>query len=276
MKRQHKPLLFAAATGLTLVACSSTPKVEELDQARAVVQQVEASPDAGKYAVAELTSAHDAIREGDRLTKAKKSAEDVRQQAYLAQRYADTARQQIARGQAEAQAGKAEEERQRVLLQAREQEAAQARAQADEQAKNAAALQEQLRDLQARQTDRGLVLTLGDVLFDTGQATLKPGANSTVDRLGEFLQRSPERSVTIEGHTDSVGSDSYNQALSESRADAVKSALVSRGIPAQQIVAVGKGEAVPVASNDNAAGRQQNRRVEIIVSNPVAATAQPR
>jgi outer membrane protein OmpA-like peptidoglycan-associated protein len=124
--------------------------------------------------------------------------------------------------------------------------------------------------LQAKQTDRGLVLTLGDVLFDTGQATLKPGAMSTIQRLAEFLRESPERGVTIEGHTDSVGADSYNMLLSENRARSVSSALSGQGIPTDRIVAVGKGESTPVAGNDSAAGRQQNRRVEIIVSNPPA------
>jgi OmpA-OmpF porin, OOP family len=173
-----------------------------------------------------------------------------------------------------------------VILQAREQEAAAARAQAEQTAARAAAaaeaarrenemLAEQLRDLQAKQTDRGLVLTLGDVLFDTGKSTLKPGAVGTVDRLAEFLRKSPDRAVTIEGHTDSVGTDEYNLALSDARANSVKAALISRGVPPTQVIAMGKGEGMPVASNDNSAGRQQNRRVEIIIANPVEVAARP-
>ncbi|MEO8306666.1 MAG: OmpA family protein [Pseudomonadota bacterium] len=256
--------------------------------ARTAVQQVESSPDAGKYAAAEVTAAHEALNEADRLVEKKKPLKEIDQAAYLAKRHADVATEQIARGQAEQQTKEAEAARQKVVLQAREQEANAARSQAEtarsqaeaakqqaQQSADAAQrtiedMAQQLRDLQAKQTDRGLVLTLGDVLFDTGQATLKPGADSTMDRLAAFLTQAPDRSVVIEGHTDSMGSDSYNLTLSENRANAVKAALVRKGIQADRIVAVGKGEGVPVAGNDNAAGRQQNRRVEIIVSNPPA------
>jgi outer membrane protein OmpA-like peptidoglycan-associated protein len=287
-------LIVASAVALAMGACSSgPPRHDEVEAARTVVTEVEAHPDAGKYAAAEVQAAHEALLQADRLVEKNKSKQEISQAAYLAKRHADTAAEQIAKGQAEEKARAAEEERQRVLLQAREQEAAKARAQADaarqqaevekqradaerQQAqiaaenaqREAAELAAQLRDLQARQTDRGLVLTLGDVLFDSGQATLKPGAASTIDRLAAFLGRAPDRSVAIEGHTDSVGTESYNLSLSENRASAVKAALVAKGIPADRVITVGKGEGQPVASNDNSAGRQQNRRVEIIVSNP--------
>jgi outer membrane protein OmpA-like peptidoglycan-associated protein len=118
------------------------------------------------------------------------------------------------------------------------------------------------------------VLTLGDVLFDTGQATLKPGAATTVDRLAQFMRDYPERSVRIEGHTDSAGSDDTNQGLSERRAQAVREALLQRGLEAPRIGAVGYGEARPIADNETAAGRQQNRRVEIVVSDAAGAFAE--
>jgi outer membrane protein OmpA-like peptidoglycan-associated protein len=109
-------------------------------------------------------------------------------------------------------------------------------------------------------------LTLGDVLFDTGQAALKPGALTTVDRLAQFMGDYPERSVQIEGHTDAAGSEETNLELSERRAFAVRDALLARGIDAGRVNAVGYGEARPIANNDTAAGRQQNRRIEIVVS----------
>jgi outer membrane protein OmpA-like peptidoglycan-associated protein len=280
MKISNYNLAVALAVTAILVGCSSQPaQIDSLATARSAVQQVESSPDAGKYAAAEVTAAHEALKEAELLVEKKKPKSDIEQAAYLAKRHADVATEQIARGQAEQKTAEAEAARQKVVSQAREQEAVAAKQQADadkqraqlsaeDAQRNAASLEAQLRDLQAKQTDRGLVLTLGDVLFDSGQATLKPGAASTIDRLAAFLTQSPERSVAIEGHTDSMGSDSFNLSLSENRANSVKAALVAKGIQAQRIVAVGKGEGIPVASNDNSAGRQQNRRVEIIVSNP--------
>ena len=110
------------------------------------------------------------------------------------------------------------------------------------------------------------MLTLGDVLFDTGEATLKPGAATTIDRLAQFMRDYPERSVRIEGHTDAAGSEETNQSLSERRAQAVREALVARGLESARIDTLGLGEARPIAGNDTPGGRQQNRRVEIVVS----------
>jgi OmpA-OmpF porin, OOP family len=272
MNTRKSRLAVASAVAFAMLAFSAqAAKDDEVALARTAVQQVEASPDAGKYAAAEVTAAHEALLEAEKLAKQGKSKKAA-EAAYVAKRHADIASEQIARGQAEQKAVEAEAERQKVVLQAREQEAAAARAQAEAEKQSAqqknADLEAQLRDLQAKQTDRGLVLTLGDVLFDSGQATLKPGAASTIDRLAAFLDQSPDRSVAIEGHTDSMGSDAYNLSLSENRANSVKAALVAKGVRAERIVTVGKGEGVPVAGNDNSAGRQQNRRVEIIVSNP--------
>ena len=129
-------------------------------------------------------------------------------------------------------------------------------------------LQREIDALRARPTDKGLVLTLGDVLFTTGRADLKQGALADVDRLVAFLNKYPDRTVTIEGHTDSVGSAASNETLSHNRADAVQSYLMQRGIDASRIQTRGMGETVTVASNATPGGRQQNRRVEIIVSNP--------
>jgi len=301
MNIKKSPFAVAAAVAFALAACSSQPvQNDTLESARTAVQQVESSPDAGKYAAAEVAAAHEALIEADRLAAKNKKDKAIQEQAYVAQRHADIAGQQIAKGQAEAKTAAAEAERQKVTLQAREQEANTARAQAEasklqadaskQQAdsarlsaeaerlqaqtaaeaaqRNAADLEAKLKELQAKQTERGIVLTLGDVLFDSGQASLKPGAASTIDRLSNFLASQPDRSLIIEGHTDSMGSDSFNQQLSESRAESVKAALVAKGIASERIVAVGKGEAAPVAGNDTSAGRQQNRRVEIVISNP--------
>ena len=130
----------------------------------------------------------------------------------------------------------------------------------------ASELQRQLEILQAKPTDRGLVLTLGDTLFATGNAQIKSGATANLDRLGDFLNEYPNRTASIEGFTDSMGSEDSNQALSERRADSVKRYLVERGVQSQRLTSTGRGESAPVADNETTAGRQQNRRVEVVIS----------
>jgi outer membrane protein OmpA-like peptidoglycan-associated protein len=132
----------------------------------------------------------------------------------------------------------------------------------------------QLDLLQAKPADHGLVLTLGDVLFTSGRADLKPGAMGTLNQLVNFLAKYPDRSVAIHGYTDSLGSEEYNQGLSERRANSVKAYLAAQSIDSTRLSASGMGQSDPVAGNDSAAGRQQNRRVEVIISNPPAALTQ--
>jgi outer membrane protein OmpA-like peptidoglycan-associated protein len=123
-------------------------------------------------------------------------------------------------------------------------------------------------ELQVQQTDRGLVVTLGDILFDVDRAQLNPGGDLQVARLADALHQMPDRNVLIEGHTDSAGSDAYNDDLSQRRADAVEDLLIIQGIEPTRVVTRGYGERFPVTTNDTAAGRQQNRRVEVVILNP--------
>jgi outer membrane protein OmpA-like peptidoglycan-associated protein len=127
-------------------------------------------------------------------------------------------------------------------------------------------LAQELANLKARETNRGLVLTLGDVLFDVNQATLTPGAMNNLSTLVTFLKEHPDRHVTIEGYTDSAGSEAYNLELSQRRAEAVRNFLLQSGIEASRLTATGYGEASPIAPNTTAAGRLQNRRVEVVIS----------
>ena len=126
-------------------------------------------------------------------------------------------------------------------------------------------LEQELAELRARETERGLVLTLGDVLFETGQAKLTADAMRKLYPLVTLLKESPRRSIFIEGHTDSSGSESYNLNLSQQRAEVVRDFLISTGITPERITARGYGEESPVASNTNETGRRENRRVEVIV-----------
>jgi outer membrane protein OmpA-like peptidoglycan-associated protein len=150
-------------------------------------------------------------------------------------------------------------------------ESASARSDANAALLAASELQRQLEILQARPTDRGLVLTLGDTLFATGKAELKSGAAANLDRLTAFMTEYPQRTAAIEGFTDSMGSDEYNQDLSERRADAVKGYLVRQGVETSRLSSTGRGESSPVADNESAAGRQQNRRVEVVISQATSA-----
>ena len=296
----------AAVALLFLAGCSGLPdRVDSVEQARASIDTVSREPLAGRVAAEELTAAREALAAADEAFEERESLELIEHRAYVAQRYADISRELVEEAGAREEVQRSEAERNRLIAAAREREAdaaqraaaeasrevdlqarqieVQARA-ADEQARTAALaaeeqarstqaaeerarnLERELADLQARETDRGLVLTLGDVLFDTGQATLKPGAMTTIDRLAQFMGDYPERAVRIEGHTDAMGSDETNQQLSELRALAVRSELLARGVDAARITTVGYGEARPVASNDTSAGRQQNRRIEVVVA----------
>jgi outer membrane protein OmpA-like peptidoglycan-associated protein len=128
-------------------------------------------------------------------------------------------------------------------------------------------MQQELSKLvETRQTERGLIATLPGLFFDSGKAVLKPGARNTLSRVAEQLSAVNTAQIMIEGHTDSVGSDQLNQSLSEKRAAAVRSFLVSQGVPPSRIKTMGMGESAPVASNDTASGRQQNRRVELVIA----------
>src|SRR5262245_3167742 len=171
-----------------------------------------------------------------------------------------------ARATAQAQADEA-----RRLADERANEAALARQAADQAQRDREAAREELRQqlnliLETRETARGLIVNLSDVLFDVDRSTLKPGAREKLARIAGILATHPDLTIEIEGHTDSTGSDAYNQRLSERRAESVHAYLSQQGIGRAVVGTVGFGEERPVATNGTAAGRQMNRRVEIIVS----------
>ena len=263
MKRICSSIIAAAAVAV-LGACTTTPEtIAELETARAIVPQVENSPRAGVAAL-EIGEARKALDRANRLADKGGKTGEIEYEASLASKYAQIANEKILTAQARDELQKGEAERQAVLVSAREREAQRSSQQAQSAEERAKALERELADLKGKKTDRGVVVTLGDVLFDTGKATLKPGAYTTIDRLATVLKEDQARKVLVEGHTDSVGSDEYNQSLSERRAASVQAALFERGVEASQISTVGKGETTPVASNDDAGGRQQNRRVELV------------
>jgi outer membrane protein OmpA-like peptidoglycan-associated protein len=187
-------------------------------------------------------------------------AEQARREAEKAISEAEQARMAAAADAERAAIAKRQAEQATSAAEAESAKAAMAKAEADQ-------LMKELSELKAQQTERGIVLTIGDVLFATGKANLSPDANKSVAKLAEFLKKYQNRNVLIEGHTDSVGKDDYNLTLSQGRADSVKYKLVGDGIEAGRITTVGYGKKFPVASNDTMAGKAQNRRVEVIILN---------
>ncbi len=329
----------------SLVGCSvATPPT--LIEARNSYQQAEKNPNMSGNAAVALRDAEQTLNRAEREWQLNRDEAEAEHLAYLTKRQVDIAQGIAERNMAEKDIERLSEERQMVIIEAREREVsssrkeaqaraqqaeraekeAQARAQEAERAERARAaaqleakrsqeealarareteaaqkaaaqtraeaeaarkreleaaaksqeLEKQLAELQAKmkQTDRGLVLTLGDVLFEFNKAELKTGALRNLYPLVSFLKENPNRGVAVEGHTDSVGAESYNLNLSQRRADAVRQFLTENGIARERVSARGLGETFPVATNDTEPGRQMNRRVEIVIAKDTQA-AQP-
>ena len=315
-KTMKKSLFSLTLVSMAVLAgCSTMPQSSTLDNARTDYHNAQANPQVVSLAPLQLKDAGEALDRANAAQTAKEDVKVVDSLAYVAKQKVALAQETAKRKNAELAVSNAAAERNKLLLQARTNEADQANYQAavaqqnaqqktaelavanavtqqqqmDLNAKTAeanqarqqaadaeanaaqdqaslAAMQAQLNELNAKQTPRGMVITLGDVLFDTGKANLKSGGARNVQKLAEFLKRYPQRRVLIEGFTDSVGSNSTNQVLSEQRANAVSMALADIGVSSDRMSTKGYGEAYAVASNDNASGRQLNRRVEIMLS----------
>ncbi len=215
----------------------------------------------------------EAERDRARLAARTNEADAAQNQALRSQQDAQAAQRTAAAAQMDAQSAQraAEASRQQTEAARLQSEAAMRTAQsaqlqtADAQAR-ARQLEEQLSALNAKKTERGMVVTIGDVLFDSGRAELKSGSARDMSKLAEFFKSNPQRTALVEGFTDSEGAAAYNQDLSNRRAAAVRTALVDMGVERQRINTRGYGEDFPVAGNDSASGRQLNRRVEIVLS----------
>jgi outer membrane protein OmpA-like peptidoglycan-associated protein len=275
-------LLVGCAVAAVLSGCATKPPDDPaLIQAREAVDRLESDPLAQQIAGKPLTDAKDWLAQAEDANRDKKPQDQVDYLAYLAKRKADLGEAVVDENRARQRIAQSQQQRDAVLLASRERETQTARdqaagsqaqaeiaqQQAAASAAQAAAAQKELADMQAKQTERGMVLTIGsNLLFDTNSDVLKPGADDSLDRVAAFLKEHQDVDVRVEGHTDSTGSASYNDALSERRAGSVAHALVSRGLDAGRVRSVGRGQNFPVAGNDTASGRQQNRRVEIIFS----------
>jgi outer membrane protein OmpA-like peptidoglycan-associated protein len=242
-----------------LSGCSSVPQNSSLVEAHSLYSSAQSNPDITNQAALELNDASISLKKADAAFAEDADDPKINQLAYIAKQQVGIAEETAKRKTAELAVTNAEAKRNEVRLDARTAETERNQATIAEQ-------QRQLDALNAKKTDRGMVITLGDVLFNTGRSELSPNGVRNVQKLADFLAQFPEEKVLIEGHTDSVGSDSYNQGLSDQRASSVRSALMNMGISSERVAARGYGEAFPVASNDSASSRQLNRRVEIILS----------
>lgn len=296
MKLRTSLTTAVLASAVMLAACSSTPTTTStLDQARGDFIAANNNPQVSSFAPLEFKQASDALDAANAAAVKRESLETIDRLAYVAKQKIATARQVASQKAAEADIANSGRQRDQLQLQARTAEADRAKMEADrarmdanaaqasaedaqrkamsaeaqtrEAQARAAQLEAQMADLQAQKTERGMVITIGDVLFDTDQARLKPDGVANVKKLADVLTQNPNRTVLIEGFTDSTGTAAHNQELSERRAGSVAAALTGMGVAANRIAMKGYGPAFPVASNDAPASRQLNRRVEIVLSN---------
>ena len=272
-------LIAAISLALAMAACASAPQPNlALENARSAVRSAEADPNVATYAALDMHTARNELDAAEAAAAAR-DEKGIAQPAYLATQTAHLAQLKASAKANDARVAAGKADRDQIQLSARTKEvgsalsardqamqkAADADAARDQATQQTAAVQAELDALKAKPTDRGLVLTLGDVLFDTGKADLNPGAARNLDQLVQFLTDHPERRVEIDGYTDNVGTDSFNLDLSQRRADTVRNVLVNRGIDSSRIVSRGYGKDFGVASNAESAGRQLNRRVEIVI-----------
>jgi outer membrane protein OmpA-like peptidoglycan-associated protein len=265
-------LIAGISLALTMAACASVPLTNAaLENARSAVRTAEADPNVSRYAALDLHTARTELDAAEAAAVAR-DEHGITQPAYLATQTAHLAQLKASTKANDARVAAGKAERDQIQLNARTNEVSgallardNANVARDQATQQTAALQSELDALKAKPTDRGLVLTLGDVLFDSGRAELNPGAYRNLDQLVQFLTQHAERRVEIDGYTDSVGTDAFNLDLSQRRADSVKSVLVSRGIDSTRIASRGYGKDFGVASNADSGGRQLNRRVEIVI-----------
>jgi OOP family OmpA-OmpF porin len=233
-----------------IAACAAGPN-PTLDRLSVTYAQAQQDPDLKTYAPVALREAGETLSRAEQVWQEDRNTQEVQHLAYLTEQEIEIARAKAEQKKAEAEIEKLTGNREKILLSAAQQRTRQ--------------LEQELAEFKARETERGLMLTLGDVLFETGSADLKPGIQRKLIPLATFLKENPNRDVLIEGHTDNVGSTAYNLQLSQRRADTVGTFLINQGVSPARITTQGYGEAYPVAPNTTAAGRQQNRRVDIVI-----------
>lgn len=264
-----------AAVSLAISGCAGPDKNLALENIKSEVKLASENPAIQRNAPVQLRKAEQSLEKARGLWQDDADEAVINHQIYVTSKQLELAKETSKIALADESIRQASSQRNTLLLNAREKNIEQLQGELSQAKEMRLAAQSKLEETQeeldalnAKKTERGIVLTLSNVLFAFDKAELLEGAQRNLDQLANFLTQHPDRKVNIEGFTDSTGSEAYNRNLSFRRANAVKSALEQRGIPASRVHTVGYGEAFPVASNNTEAGRQQNRRVEIIISNP--------
>lgn len=245
---------------VTLYGCAGQQTNDQaLQQAISDFQKVKEDSDVLRSAPKDVIRAGELLGKAERLSSYVGTGNDVAHYAYLSRRYSEIAREHSNLLLNTERLAKMEMERQRLQLALREAKLSSAQ-------EHGRWLEDQIVSLATTQTERGLVMTLGDVLFDTGHTELKSSANRTILKVVQFLQLNPKRVVRIEGYTDNVGDKQENLQLSKDRAQSVADVLTDLGIDDKRIQVQGYGDQFPVNANASERGRAQNRRVEIVFS----------
>lgn len=271
---KHLKVSISIIAVAALAACSAVVSdMSPLELARNDYVSAQYNPQTVSLASSELKEAGDALQLANASFARNDSATTIDHLAYLARQKTAIAEEVGRQKLAEKRVASANAERDKLQLDARTREADVAKRDAllaQSQARDAELrnnqLEAQIKELNAKATPRGHVITFGDVLFGNNQATLRPNSAREVEKLVAFLNLYPQRRVLIEGFTDSIGSEASNLQLSVRRSNAVRTAFINAGISRQRIDTYGYGEAYPVAANDSAEDRQLNRRVEIVLS----------
>jgi outer membrane protein OmpA-like peptidoglycan-associated protein len=265
MKMKHYAPMTLIAIAV-IGGCSTAPKNPSLVEAHNNYNNARNSAEITNQAALELRDAGVSLKRADEAFDEEEGDQIIDHLAYVANQQVSIARETAKRKTSELAVASSEAKRDKVRLDARTNEADSAERQVTQ---DKAVIEQQailINDLNAKKTERGFMITLGDVLFRTNKAQLESGGIRNVEKLGSFLNQYPNYKVLIEGYTDSTGRHEYNQELSDRRANSVRRALVDMGISGDRIQAEGYAEDYPVASNATASNRQLNRRVEIVLS----------
>ncbi|MAR91668.1 MAG: OmpA family protein [Pseudomonadota bacterium] len=260
-------LIVMTLTGsLALAGCASSNPPQSYDDLAQKIDSMKNDESVTRYAPVALKEAERQLEDTRQTWEEEGEGPAFSHEQYLTEKMVEIANQRAELKRMESQLDTASQRRKDLILSKRKQELEQARSEAQKFQSQLSDLESKFSQIQAEQTERGIILTLSDMLFEFGKAELQPGGERAIDELASFLNQNPKTRVTLEGYTDAIGDEAFNKELSRKRAEAVMAGLRQHNVSSSRIDVKAFGENYPVASNDTEAGRQQNRRVEVVLS----------